>query len=195
MFMVDGKLSRVKELVDGRVAYWRGPGIPAAVMTLSQLEEVQRLNAKRLLLPYGFIVFGAGLAFLSFKGEVPLAVSVIFGAIAMLICILADVTAKRGIERILSQAPTEDGLPPHISVSSRMKAVWHVFDDGHLRLASWLTGVYGFSAAFALLSKISGLGGFDPHDKIHPLTLLASTPVALFLFYLCLRERHRRSTL
>ncbi len=195
MFMENGKLSRVKELVDGRVAYWRGPDISAAVLTSSQLEEVQRLSARRLGLPYGFIMFGAGLVFLSVKGQVPLTVSVIFGAIAMLICILADVAAKRGIERILSQAPTEDGPPPHVSVPSRLKALWHGSEDGHLRLATWLTGAWAFSAAFGLVSKLTGFGGFDPRDDFHPLTLLIATVVPLLLFRLCLTERRRRSTL
>lgn len=195
VYIVDGKLSRVKELADGRVAYWRGPEVPAAILTLPQLEEVQRLNARRLLLPYGFVVFAASLAFLSFKGQAPLAVPVFFGALAMLICAVVDVRARRQIEEILRQAPTEDRLPPYSSVASRFRAVWQGWGSSELRLATWFTGAMAFSSAFCLFAKVTGIGNFDPSNEIHPLILLLASVVSFVLFRFCLKERRRRRLL
>ena len=192
MFMVDGKLGRIRELADGRIAYWRGPDVPAAVLTSSQLEEVQRLVAMRLLLPFGFLMFGAGLAFLSFKGEFPVVIPVLFGAVAMLICVVVDIRTRHRIQEILRRAPAEDRLPPHITVSSRLKAAWHGLGNRELLFATWLTGVWAFSSAFGLLSKITGMGDFDPSGEFHLLTLLIAAVVMLFLFRLCLKERRRR---
>lgn len=195
MFIVDGKLSRVRELADGRVAYWRGPDVPGAILTPPQLEEVQRLNGRRLLLPYGFMVFAVGLAFLSFKGQVPIAIPLLFGVLAILICTVSDLRARRRIDEILRRAPAEDRPPPQSSVASRFKAAWHGSGKFELRILTWFSGFVGLSSALGLTSKLTGVRDFDPNNEIHPLILLMMTVAALAVFHLCRKEVRRRRLL
>jgi len=174
------------------IAYWRGPNIPAAILTSAELEEVTRLQARRFYIPYALLFILAAVSFLSIKGQLPLSATLIFGAAAVCVCIFTEITSQRSIRNILARAPAEANLPEHGSLSSRFRATWQGIENWQLTLITWYFGAVAFSSVFAVLSKITGRGGFDPDDQYHPVVLLLALIASSFVFYLCLKERRRR---
>ncbi|WP_442580611.1 hypothetical protein ACSBOB_00995 [Mesorhizobium sp. ASY16-5R] len=191
MFMVDGKLSKVKKLPDGRVAYGRGPQSPASILTQDQLTEIQRLNAKRWVLPYGFLLFGGALCFLSLKAQVPILITLCFFLFGACVCLASFIRSTRCIEDILREAPFEAETPPKIPVPLAVRSIWRATDDFHLSIGMWMAGFVALSAAFGVVAKVVNLGNFDSSGKLHsmPLLLIAGGSSLIFSLF---RNEHRR---
>ena len=154
---VDGKISQIRVLDDGKFAYWRGVQIPASVLTREELKVVQRLNGRRLLLPYAFFVLGAVLAFLSAKSQLPFIIPVLFSVIAIVICTFSMRRAGRRIERILNRAPRKHIVGTHVPISTKLGLLWRNTGEGHLLVGTLLTGTIFVSAAFGTIDWLGGL--------------------------------------
>jgi hypothetical protein len=192
MFLVDDKLSRTRQLSDGRIAYWRGPETPASILTREQLEYVERMNGVRWLVPYAFLIPSAVLVFLYFKGQMPLAVPALFGVLAMGASIYAILTATMSIRETLDRAPCEGNVPQGISVSAKFQLHWQRQSRFHLRIGTWLTGFLLCSSAFGLVAKLSGVESFDRDGRFGSLQLLIMTVISGLLFAAFAVEVRRR---
>lgn len=194
MFLVGGRLRVAKDLDDGKVAYWRGPDVPAAILTREQLENVQRMNGARLLIPYALFAVFAALVFLWLKAQWSVIVPALFGMLAIGGTVYVGRRTTAAIAEILDQAPREPDVPPHVPASMVFRSLWRRQDRFPLLVATWLTGFILFVSTFGLVAKLLSPASFDPNDKLHPMVLAAAALVSCFLFFVLRRELHRRDS-
>ncbi|WP_077375097.1 hypothetical protein [Mesorhizobium prunaredense] len=192
LFLVNGKLRVAKGVGDGKVAYWRGPQTPASILTSEQLEEIQRLNGTRLLLPFVFLALGAVLVFLFAKGQIPPEMPILFGLVATILCVYAIVNATQRIAKILDRAPRQLELPAHVPASVRFTSLWQNQSSFHLIIGTWFAGFVFASSVFGLIAKLLDLESYDPTGRLHPIALLFFAIISYVVFATFLKERRRR---
>ncbi|WP_192255134.1 hypothetical protein [Mesorhizobium caraganae] len=191
MFLVKGRLSAVKDLADGRFAYSRGPKKPAAILTLDQLEEVQRLNSVRLILPYCFLVLGSVIIFILNKDQMPLTASVAVGATVAAISAYVVITMTMRIGKILGGAASQADLPDRIPLAAFFGSPLRSSSDLRVRMGKWFWGCTCIASIAVPVIK------YPKSDNIDRTDILAMFGFAIFsyvLFRAFSVERRRRKT-
>ena len=151
--MIDGKLTAVTELDDGRFAYSRGQKKPAAILTGQQLEEVQRLNSIRLLLPFSFLVLGGVIIFVLAKDDMLLPASVAVGVIALAVSTYVIIAMAKRIAVILDVAPSIGALPVRIPPSAFFVNPLPFGSNLHVLMGKWFWGCMCIASIVVPLAK------------------------------------------
>ncbi|RWM20010.1 MAG: hypothetical protein EOR72_02090 [Mesorhizobium sp.] len=189
MFLADGKITTVKELADGRFAYSRGATKPAAIVTKEQLEDIQRLNATRIALPFSFLALGAVIIFILTKDDLPLPASVAVGAVAVALSVYVITAMTNRIAEILNAAPHEAALPARIPLSAFFVDLLSSSSNLDVLVGKWFWGCMCIASIVvppAKYLKSENIGWTDA------LAMLAFCIFSYVLFRAFSAERQRR---
>lgn len=190
--MVDGRVTAVKELTDGRFAYSRGRQKPAAILTREQLEEIQRLNGIRLVLPYICLALGGIIIFIIIKDQLPLAASIAVGVIAAALGAYTIITTTKRVGKILDQATSEAELPVRIPPAMIFRTLWRSSSDRHVLMGRWFWGCMFVMSIAVLAAKVLK---FDDHLSLtDTAAMLGFAIFSYVLFRTFSTERQRRKS-
>ncbi|WP_172371118.1 hypothetical protein [Mesorhizobium sp. NZP2234] len=192
MFVVNGRVTAVKELTDGRFAYSRGLQKPAAILTREQLEEIQRLNGIRLVLPYIFLALGGIIIFILINDQLPLAASIAVGVIAIALSAYAIITTTIRVGKILDQATSEPELPARIPRAMIFRTLWRSSSDRHVLLGKWFWGCMSVVSIAVIAARFLK---FDDHlSPTDTVAMLIFAILSSVLFQAFSTERQRRKS-
>lgn len=160
-------------------------------MTKEQLNEIQRLNAVRVALPFSFLAVGAAVIFILTNDDLPLLSSVAVSVIAVALSVYVIVAMTKRIGEILNTAPVEAALPARIPPSAFFVGLLHSTSDLNLLAGKW------FWACMCIAAIVVPPAKYLRSENISWAEALGMFPFAIFsyvVFRAFSAERRRRRT-